>query len=340
MGEKRWCLAAFLALLFSSPSLAADSPVTVHFAGFAMSGAFDKTRQSFPYTDALLTSEGANAQTVLNQSLVQKIASQTFENLSITTELGDYKKGDSLVLAFVLTWENVDTERFEDFTKIAINLQAEALLFDYNTKQIVAAYPFGVEYIDSTSGTLDPLRVQTDIRNLYEGKVGGLLDEFANALHRISPKASFGGRIQIVSTTIAQPAAETLSQNNVDALQARELLQNSFERYLSRNGDVPVLPHASDQAIGGVMAARFANGDIFTLQIPSPDYQITLNLNNLRKVEVSRTDAEAAYAYASYLDVKVSLTLSQRTYLDASFKYATVKVISNSGAPDDASAFQ
>src|SRR4029077_869530 len=63
-------------------------------------------------------------------------------------------------------------------------------------------------------------------------------------------------------------------------------------------------------------------------------------MNNLRKVEVSRTAAETAFAYASYLDVTIDQPLSGSQFLGASFKYPVVKVISNTGTPDDASALQ
>jgi len=179
-----------------------------------------------------------------------------------------------------------------------------------------------------------------DVRSLYDTHAGSLLDGFVDALHRVQPKSVFGGRLQIVSTSISAPAASELTLNHLDVNQAQELLTSAFERYLSRNGDVPVLPHASNQAIGGVMAARFENGDVFSFSIPSPDYRISITLSNLRKVEVSRTDAEIAFAYASYLDLNVSQPLSGNQYLDASFKYPTVKVISISGTPDDATAFQ
>ena len=56
-----------------------------------------------------------------------------------------------MALAFVLTWENFGTEQFSDFTKVTVDLQAEALLFDFNSKEIVASYPFGAQYMNSTS---------------------------------------------------------------------------------------------------------------------------------------------------------------------------------------------
>ena len=332
-------VAISVSLTTANVAQAADKPI-VHFAGFALSGDAAKSQVSFPYTEALIESQGSGSQLEFTKSLNDKINAQTFDNIRVTTDQGDYKKGDALALAFVLTWENVSTDKFEDFTKVAVNLQAQALLFDFSTKQIISSYPFGVEYIDSVKGAPDKQRILGDVKTLDGAQSGGLFEAFVDALHHINPKGGFGGRIQIVSTDIAQPAADELTKNGVDPDQAKELLTNAFERYLSRNGDVPVLPHANNQVIGGAMAARFVNGDAFNLVIPPSDYQIHLTLDNLRKVQVSKTDSETAFAYASYLSVTIVQPLSGTHFIDGSFKFPAVKVIANSGTPDDVSAYQ
>ena len=331
--------ATFISLAAAS-AVSAQEKRIVHFAGFALSGDAAKSKESFPYTSELIENQGDGSQLKFDKSLIEKINSQTFENIRVTPDLGDYKKGDALALAFYLTWENVSTEKFEDFTKVAVNLQAQALLFDFSTKQIIAAYPFGVEYIDSVKGTPEHQRILSDVKTLYDAQSGGLFDAFIAALHHVQPKTSFGGRIQIVSTDISQPAADELTKNAINPDQAKELLTNAFERYLSHNGDVPVLPQPNDQAINGVMAARFVNGDAFNFIIPPSDYQIHLTLDNIRKVQVSKTDAKTAFAYASYLSINIVQPLSGTHFIDGSFKYAVVKIIANSGVPDDVSAYQ
>jgi hypothetical protein len=60
----------------------------------------------------------------------------------------------------------------------------------------------------------------------------------------------------------------------------------------------------------------------------------------MRRVEVDHTDAETGYAYASYLKVTVDDSQSSSHILDASFKYPVVKIIANSGTPDDRSGIQ
>src|SRR5690348_12630857 len=187
-------LAFLLAIASGANGALAQGPGIVHFAGFALSGTFSQSAQSFPYTSALIQNSDRSALMDINRALVEKMRTQTFDNVFITTDLGDYKKGDALALAFVLTWENVSSEAFEDFTKVTINLQADALLFDFATKQIVSAYPFGVEYIDSVKGLSSSQQELNDVRGLYDVQAGNFLNAFITALHRIKPKTSFGGR--------------------------------------------------------------------------------------------------------------------------------------------------
>jgi hypothetical protein len=329
-----------IALLGIAPTASANAQAIplVHFAGLALAGDAAKNDILFPYTQTLMQNQSKDAVLHFNTALVAQINAQTFDNIAITTADGDYRKGDGLALALVLTWENVRQEKFEDFTKIAVNLQAQALLFDFSTKQIVAAYPIGVEYIDKVTGEPDKQRILNDVKTLYDDKAG-LFQAFATALHQIRPKTSFGARIQVVSADIAPAAAAVLAQNAIDLDQAKDLLANTFERYLSRNGNVPVLPHANNQTIGGVMAVHFVNGDTSELVIPPSDFQVHLTLNNLRKVEIGKTGAVTDLAYASYLDVSVVQPLSG-THYDGSFKDAAILRIANSGTPDDASEYQ
>jgi hypothetical protein len=328
------CLVATCGFLFSAASA---EPVLVHFAGFSIAGQASRSGQDFPYSFKLM--DGATARS-FNAALLAAARAQNLPNLTISTDLGNVQAGDSLALAVVLTWENVGIERLGGLSKIAVNLQAELLLFDYTSKQIVATYPFGVERIDAVRGEISTSQIEQNFTTLYDPGSGLFLKEFATALRRISAKRSFGTRVQIVSSAIAPAAAATLTGSNIDDRRASELLISAFERYLSKNSNIPVLPHASDQVIGGAMALRFANGDVFNLKLPPPDYRIHLTLTNARKVQVSETDAASAWAYASYLDVWVEQPLSGQNILAASFKYPFVRVMAKGSEPDDTAAFE
>jgi hypothetical protein len=329
-------LAFFLA---SFPALSADE-INLHFAGFAFSGNAIDIPKAFPQSNALLGGADKTSLGHFNKLLVDRLRQKQFGGFKVSLDLGDYKKGDSLALALVLGWENVAQEKLGGVNKISVNLQAQAMLFDFESKQVIANFPFGATYIDATNAPISDDRIRNAVAVLYGDQPGGMVDGFIDALGRMTPKKAYGARIQITQTSVAPEAAATLESAGMSAESAATLLASAFERYLSMNGRIPVLPQTKGQAIGGVMSARFANGDVYNLQLPAPDFQISLNLTNIRKVELSRTGSEVAWAYASYLEPSLVEPLSGAKYLDAAFKFAVVKVISVNGELDDMSSFQ
>jgi len=333
---------ALIVLMFSEVTFAqerTDIP-SLHFAGLAFAGNAANIPETFPHSSALLGSVGNKELIAFNQLLVSRLRERKFSDFNISLDLGDYKKGDSLALAFVLSWEDVAEEKLGGVNKISVNLQAQAMLFDFETKQVIASLPFGASYIDATSEDVTTDRIKEAVAVLYGAQSGGMIDGFMEALERITPKKAYGARIQITETIIAPEASATLESAQLPAESAATMLASAFERYLSMNGRIPVLPQTKGQAIGGAMSARFSNGDVYNLVLPEPDYQISLRLTNVRKVELSRTGAEVAWAYASYLEPTILEPLSGTKYLDAAFKYAVVKVISVNGALDDSASYQ
>lgn len=330
-------LVPILLVLSVAPAGAAPNPM-LHFAGFAMWGNADDAKISFPYTGAMLSPNGEDL-AVLNRALASRVASESYDNISISSDLANYKTESALVVACVLVWEDVSFEKVGSATKVAMNLQAQALVFDYKTRSIVAVYPFGVQFIDAFAGDPDKSRLLANFRSQIMSEEG-LVGSFARVLHRVNIKKGFGRRIQLNSIELSDAAASQFAQVGLDRRHATLVLQHAFERYLSANGDVPVVPHSTNQAIGGTMALRLMNGDVFNLTLPVADYHVSLLLENARKVEISRTSSEVAIAFASYLSASISQPLSGTKFLDGSFKFATVKVVPSKGTVDERSAFQ
>lgn len=328
----------FVSLIISP--LYADGD-TLHFAGFAFSGQSDRTEENFPESANYFHQNGKASLLAYNQALFRAAQGHTPDGIKLSADLGNLHSGDSLAMAVVLTWENVGKEQFPDFTKVSVDLQGELMLFDFNSRQIVATYPFGVEYIDAVRGALSEARMQAILQHLYDPESGSFTKEYLTVLQRISLHNTHAGiRVQLAKPEIDQPAADTLAQYHIPQDKAEHLLINGFERYLSHNGNIPVLPFQKDQVIGGAMALRFANGDVFNLKIPNPDYRIHLTLTNLRKVKISENAARIAWAYASYLHIAIRQSLTKEDLLSADIKYPVLKDIATDAYPDDVSAFE
>jgi hypothetical protein len=75
------------------------------------------------------------------------------------------------------------------------------------------------------------------------------------------------------------------------------------------------------------MAARFADGSVFDLKIPDPDYSIALRLDGLKKVVASTTATADVYVYGAFITFTVVEPLSGRRYFDRQVKLGATKTI-------------
>jgi hypothetical protein len=75
------------------------------------------------------------------------------------------------------------------------------------------------------------------------------------------------------------------------------------------------------------MALRFANGKIYSLSIPSSDYDINLIVSGFRRFQFRKATYASGWVYAAYGHLKIFEPLSNKIYLDDSFRDGVVKVI-------------
>jgi hypothetical protein len=89
------------------------------------------------------------------------------------------------------------------------------------------------------------------------------------------------------------------------------------------------------------MAARFANGDVYNLKVPDPDYAITLDLLSLKKIKYDQESDGASWIYGAFIQLRAFEPLSNHVYMDAMIKQGDTKVVPASQTlVDDWAAFQ
>jgi len=77
-----------------------------------------------------------------------------------------------------------------------------------------------------------------------------------------------------------------------------------------------------DQSVGGRLSARFSNGDVYNLEIPSPDFIVSLELKKLKKARVGGSGVEDVFGYVSIMNIKVEQPEMAKVYLDADVRFA------------------
>ena len=317
-------------ILFSVPlsPACAEDPLTLHFAGFAEGGEASQAATAFPYTNEILKLPSVvPAVNVLDSALTSERLSS--DRLTVTTDSSSDSSTDPLALAFVLTWENLAQDPVPDGYKVTADLRAEAMIFDFHSKKLIAAFPFGKQV--RTLFTHQPS--EDEKRGLflamYTAPGDNIFDQFASVLQSADVRRSYGLYAQITSVALDDRATSSIRNLGVavNDTQLRSFIAGAFEASLTKNLGIPLIPSEIGQAIGGKMTARFANGDVYDISLPKPDYQIQLTLRGFKKVVVGENDVETVFAFANFFHIAVIQPLRGQPYLDADLKYAVTKTL-------------
>lgn len=320
-----------------------DAKTNVYYAGFAFASDYINIDSEFPYTKSILELKDENNIPLLEKELNRKIYQSNFSNLNLITDsLGDYRSGEAISLAFALSWENISTERAGEWTKLVVDIHAQILFFDYSDMRVINTYPLRVQVRDAVEGEPSSDYLIEIISRIYfkEGS-SNIFCKFVEGLNSISVKKFYSNYLQVKSVVFEEKASSLMDENSVNAISFASFLGNTLSSFLALNQGVAILPYSKGEVIGNKMAARFANGDIYHLEIPQPDYVIDLTVRGFKKVHINATNTQSVWAYGSFVRIFIKQPDSEILYLDAPFKFALRKNVPVSvEAVDDWTAFQ
>ena len=69
---------------------------------------------------------------------------------------------DQIAVALVFTWENTEFSELQTATRVVLNLQAQALFFDFSSKRVLAAYPIAQQFIDASKGAMEDEEIEKE----------------------------------------------------------------------------------------------------------------------------------------------------------------------------------
>jgi len=327
--HSRWV--AFL-FLFWGGLVGQALALSVSLAGFAYSGDAASITARFPHSQRLDKALGAGG---INGLIRQVVAAQPPTAFELdTANLMELKGRDqAIAVALMLNGETVSTERFGGLSKVFIQLRAQAMFFDFKTMTVLRAYPFSVAYVDLLDHAPTEDEIAERVRTLYlgAGTTPGILNRFSEALARASLPAQVPRFLQVSQATVSDEVrkllpAELASQPGVAETWVADMLAEAIS---SRTG-VPILPYAKGYAIGKVMSMRVADGSVYELKLPEPDYAIAVDLARFGRFEHAKVAAGTSYIYASKVAVKVQQPLANRVYMNSEFKNGEVKTVPSS----------
>lgn len=314
-------------------SLVHNQVMKIQFAGFALSGDLDASKHNvlyshnFPYASELMEEKDAKGMSVLDSNAQTAIKSVHNPRLEImpSERLGDYKNfSDAMAAAVVVDSEDVTQEKVGDDFKIVITLRGQLLVFNFNERKVVASFPLTAELNHAAQKELKHDELLPLLKKLYVGPGDSFVKNLVDRLNTISINTNVTRGIQIKQVVFENDTVNDLKRKEQTQKDVETLVARNFEKYLSLNQGLSVIPHNKDASINAKsnsLATRFSNGDVLNLELPSPDYVISLTLKKLKKGRLGGNAVEEIFGYASIMNIKAELYDGSKTYLDVDVRY-------------------
>jgi hypothetical protein len=321
------CLIEALAAL---PANAQGTEVTL--AGLAYSGENATIGDRFPLTkeyDASMPMGGAY------QKLRAAIASNPPQHLQLSAGLIEELKGrdQAVVTSLVLDSETVSVEEFGVTRKLLVLIRGQAIFFDFKSMTVLRSYPVSFAYIDPLDHAPSHEEKLEAVRQLYEGTPGkpGLFERYAKVLATASLPSTVPRFLRVTNVKLASDVVAVLPAYLKDSPATYEnWAADMVSEAISSRMGVPIIPYASGNAVGKVMSMQVADGTVYELKLPAPDYKISVDFSGLKKVKFAEVGGGASFIYGTYADVRIEEPMSGTVYLNTRLKNGEVKVVPHS----------
>jgi hypothetical protein len=321
IGFIRLLLAGF-SLLFISPSYASLERPTVYFAGLSYAGSSANINQRFPYASKFSSAAHAGA---LREAL--KIAAP--KNYDLSLEAPQISGNDQVVMmSLVISNEIVSVAKIGRHYKLYTQIRGQALFFDVKAMRVLKSYPIGFSYLDSKDREPTSTDKETNIDKVFLGVPGkpGLIERFATVAATAEFSQLNNAFLQVSNVTIDETAKAGIPTAVREGGLAAEWVADMFAESITKQLGIPILPYKKNDTTDR-MQMRLADGAMYSLEIPKPDYFFNLDVLALRKIQDKETDAAILYVYGSIANIVLNFPAMGRDYLSAKFRYGKAVVM-------------
>lgn len=298
----------------------------VYWAGFAFTGEASARTEVAPHSTAVIDDRGAQA---LNAQLAAGLRRQPPAHLQLISDQLARLDGSTsaTVLAAALDRELVSIEPIGDRYKVLVEVALQALFFDFRERQVIASYPLTLQRIDLRDQRPDDTEVNAIIAELlYGDDATGLPNVLAKTISSARlPNASVR-RLQVREVTLSDAARVKLPDPAWER-SMRATLAHELSKALSSNTGIGLLPPATGEAIGGTMAARFADGNVYQLKIPDPDYVIELQLDAMKNGVIGETASMKTMLFGAFFQISVVEPFSGKVFFVQPLRKGATKIV-------------
>jgi hypothetical protein len=338
-GTSSWGLSLLfcLALAYHLQSAA----TTISYAGLAYAGEFQNIDARFKYSkryEQQLKHQGTD----ISAKLRGIVASGHYPFDLNVTDAAELKGDQTLVTALTVTGETISSETFGSVHKLLVQIRAQAMIFDFQSKILLRAYPLSFAYLDALDHAPSDSEIDERIAKAYEGVQGkeGIFGRYRDALVHATLPRSDGLFLQITNVTIDADATAGVPPELAQHHGAAETwIADHLDEALNSYAGVPVVPYSAGYALGNVMPMRLANGD-FTMKFPQPNVMVSVEITGVKRVQYAQNNVGTSYIYGTFATLKIETQGSAHPTLDAQFKNGEVKEVpATQGYVDDLPAY-
>jgi hypothetical protein len=276
-------VAAIICFSGSTGAQAASAADSILFAGVAFLDAPDR----FPVARALIENIDRSG-VPLNRVVLEALRRA---NIPIRLSLENSLRATALAFAFDDEYRIV--ERYGGSAlKITTGISAQLLSIDFDGQVVKSAFPFLYEYVDvveeepgsdyakQVASVMAPAFLDTTRAGVFQELI-----EMMQSLPSIDARCT--ARIMAIHPdTGTWSAART--RFGADSARMIRQLGAVLSRQLTTTARFPLLPMGDSRA-RAAMQARFANGEIYRLAIPTPDYDLIIDDFRTRRATVGRS---------------------------------------------------
>ncbi|NTW52456.1 MAG: hypothetical protein HGB22_07705 [Chlorobiaceae bacterium] len=258
------------------------------FAGFAFSGNYENRNELYPYSVRVEQFKDDNGQPLLNKVFIQKLKLRPKEDGRLSTELGRLGQGSQVTVAFALTYENIEYVELRDQIVMYLRLNFNVLAFDRKTKQLIAAYPVRLRFSEIVRDRLTDAELLDLFKTIYLTNDLGInpFDLWIDKFACLKLRDLYNKHLQVKHVELEPEALAKLSDEHLSPKAFVNLVANELETSIATNNNVPIVPWSPGEAVGRVMAMRFADGNAFNLNLPVADYEVDFAVRAFRGTSV------------------------------------------------------
>lgn len=330
------CNTLLALLLCLNQALHAAEKNEVHYAGFAYLGDYKLLDSNYPITRFL------DRDRMLSDFLRKELQRVSPLHLDLRYELGNLQSGETTAIAVALERERLTREvhEFVDGTRTTLKIDIAVQVLIYNVEQGTLLDSFQVTRAlnDVLPGDVQDIQdlAREHVRELYFGNEteSGLLAQTANRIAQHEVKKQHGLRFQVRNVGFLESTTASLS-SDYSLHQLQQHLGQAYTARLAETTGVTVIPYTRGHAFGNQLPGRFADGAVFSVMLPEPDYVFDLEVRNLMQTP----DADNLL-YGTQLRFTLTEPFTNTTKIHGDFKKGIWKYALDGRLQTDWSAYE